>query len=233
MQNLAWIIHKNFREFARKNWWVFLMFFISLVFIFLTDSGSIVEILLVFLVYFFADLCIMIMVSLMEENNYKSASIFQLFGNIIFTLLFLYHFLVNGQGQYILWSIGMLFWVYKNIQLYHYKKDIYTINNISLIVLNSIIFVWAYLIFDPELTLQLILQTLGITFFTGCLVMKGEFPRLRYFQGFIGLSFLVLGSWYGIYLEYVQGSIYGVTISYFLMPLTVLLVYAWSFKKYL
>ena len=209
------------------------MFLLSLIFIFFTDSGSILEISLVFIVYFFADLCIMIMVSLMEENDYKTASIFQLLGNIVFTLLFLYHFIINGQGQYILGSIGFLLWVWKNISLYHYKRDISWINNFFLITLNIVIYVWAYIIFDPELTGQLVLQTVWITLFTWCLVMKDAYPRARYFQGFIGLSFLVLGSWYGIYLEYLGANIYGVTVSYFLMPLTVLLVYAWSFKKYI
>ena len=232
-QNLIRTIDKNLREFSRKNWWVFIVFFLCLAFIFMTDSWSIVEILLVFIVYFFADLCIMIMVNLIEENDYKTASIFQLLWNIIFTLLFLYHFIINGQGQYILGSIGFLLWVWKNISLHHYKRDISWINNFFLITLNILIYVWAYVTLDPELTGQLVLQTVWITLFTWCLVMKDVYPRARYFQGFIGLSFLVLGSWYGIYLEYLAWNIYGVTISYFLMPLTVLWVYTRSLKKYI
>ncbi len=224
---------EEFLKFSRKNGWVFAVFLIALFFIYTTDSGSIIEVSLVFLVYFVADLCIMMMIQLMGEDEYKMASIFQLIWNIIFTLLFLYHFFFNWQWQYLLGSIGFLLWVYKNITLYHYQKDTTWINNITLIIWNIVIFGWAYFIFEPTLTGQLILQTLWITLFTGCLVMKDTYPRIRYFQWFFWLSFLVLGSGYWIYLEYMQGSIYGVTISYFLMPLTVLLVYTWSFKKYL
>lgn len=225
-------LYKEFQKFSYENWWVYLVLFSCLIIIYVTNSGSILEIVLVFLVYVFADLCIMNMVSLMEKNNYSLASIFQLLGNSIFTSLFLYHFLYSWQLQYLVGSVGFILGTIKNISTYHFSFPLKLINGFTIFGTNIAIFVLTYTFF-LDINIQIFFQACGWIFFSSSLVPTHKYNTLRYFSGFIGLVSMVIGSWIWLYIEFLQGSIYGVTLCYFLLPLSVFLVYIKTLRNYL
>jgi len=225
-------LYKEFSRFSKENWWIYLLLFFCLGIIYITSSGNIAEILAVFFVYVVADICIMNMIVLMDEKNHKMASMFQLLGNTIFTILFVYHFFQSGQLQYILGSTGFILSAVKNISKYHFQVPLSFINGTSLFIMNVIIFVWAYS-FLWNVTFQILFQALGWTFFTSCLVIDDIYRRWKYLLGLIGLSSMVIGSSIGLYVEFFQWNIYGVTLCYFLLPLSVLVVYLKTWRNYL
>ena len=223
----------HFQEFCRKNWWVFVVFAISLVFIFFTNTGDILEITLVFLVYFLAELCIMIMVSYMHEKNYKASSMFQFIGNIIFTILFMYHYISSAQVHYFLASPIYISSAIRNIFLYHFNIHLRWINAVNVFFLWILSF-WSYYIYNLwEFTLQIFLQSLGMIIFTSYLVMSDAKEHAKYFFGLVWIGLIVIWSVYGVFYEYWLGKIYWVTIAFVLMPLTLLLVYLKNIRKYL
>lgn len=226
-------ISVHFYKFSRENWWVFLVLLISLAFIFFTDSGSILEILLIFIVYFCAELCMMVMISYMHDYDYKTASVFQLLWNVIFTLLFLYHYLQNGQMHYFLGSGVFILGAIKNVLAHHKSIDFSFINAYTILLLWLISFGWYYFFHMSELNTQVVTQSAGLIVFSTYLVMQDKYEKIKYFFGLWGLVFIVLWSLFGVYYEYLSWEIYGVTLAFVLMPLTVLVVYVKSIYKYI
>ena len=84
---------QQFRIFSRENWWVYVLLLLCLGLIFFTDTGNVVEIFLIFIVYVIAEICMMNMIVLREKKSYKIAALFQLIGISVFNILFMYHFL--------------------------------------------------------------------------------------------------------------------------------------------
>jgi len=226
-------MQREFHQFSRENWWVYVVLVVCLILIYLTNSGSIIEIFLVFVVYVAADLCMMNMITLMEQKNYKVGSLFQLLGNVIFTFLFVYHFFHSGQLQYLLWSVGFILGAVKNISKYHFfDAPMNSINGISLFILNTGIFLWAYS-FLWDVTFQVIFQACGWIFFSSSLVVSEKYNSTRYFMGLIWLVSMVVWAGIGLWTEFWNGSIYGVTLCYFLLPVSVLVVYLKTLRNYL
>lgn len=225
-------IIRQFQKFSRENWWIYVFLFFCLIFIYFTQTGNIYKILIVFWVYISAELCMMNMITLIEESDYRLSSIFQLLWNSILTLLFLYHYYDSWQLQYILWSVGFLLWSFKTISKYHWGIPLSYINGLTIMVLNIVIFFWVYVIYlDP--TLQILFQIIGWTLFSSCLVMDETHKTRRYFMWFFGLLSMIVWSTIGIYGEFLFWNIYGVTLAYLLFPIAVFSVYAKNLKNYL
>ncbi len=224
---------EQFIIFSRENWWVFVVLLISIAFIFFTDSGDIVEILMVFFVYFCAELCMMLMISYMHSHDYKTASIFQLLWNTIFTFLFLYHYLQNGQMHYFLGSGVFILGTIKNFCLYHKSVYLSFINSYTIFLLWLISFGWYYSFHTSGLNTQVVMQSIGLITFSTYLVMQDTREREKYFVGLWGLIFLVFWSLFGVYYEYLSWEIFGITLAFVLMPLTVLIIYIKSIHKYI
>ncbi len=147
-------------NFSQKNFWVYVVFLTCLGIIFFTKTGSVFEILLVFLVYFIADLCMMIMVTLIAKRDYKLSSLFQLMGNSVFLCLFLYQLFYNGQPQYLLLSISFIAGTIKNLSLYHLHRPLKVINGGSLFVFNALLFISFWFYFPQFLTFQIFFQVI-------------------------------------------------------------------------
>lgn len=226
-------IQKEFFQFSKQNWWVYIVFLLCLWIIYFTNTGNIQEIFIVFIIYVLADICMMTTITLIQQKNYTISSIFQISSVTIFSGLFLYHYLASGQIQYLLGNIGFILGAIKNISKYNFSHSLTMINGAFVFWVNVCIFGVFYTSFPHLLTLQVFLQLIGFTFFSTCLVMSEKYIQRRYFLGLIGLASMVIGAMVGIHTEYLLGNIYGITICYFLLPLTVLTVYMKTIKKYI
>jgi len=150
------LVHE-LRSFSQKNSWVYFVLLFCLAFIYFTGTGSIGEVLGVFLIYVAAEICMMTMITLIEEKNYIASSLFQLLGNIIFTGLFIYHFFHSGQYQYAIGSIGFILGALKNISKYHFHYSLSFIHGGSLFFFNILLFYLVYGVYG-NITLQVLFQ---------------------------------------------------------------------------
>ena len=73
------------KKFFKQNWWVLVLFLVSLISIWLTGAGSVLEVMLIFSLHFLADICIMIMADYLKQGDDDKALFFQSISFLIFT----------------------------------------------------------------------------------------------------------------------------------------------------
>lgn len=212
---------KEIIQFSKDNWWIFIIFFICLLIIWYTNTWNIYEVFLVFSIHFIWDIFMMIMWKyyILWEN--KKWNIFQISSTSIFTFLWFYAWIFNWKWHYLRPQLLFIFaWIKWFIS--HKISDFY--KNIIFIILFIItLFIYFYfsLFIDLSSTIQIIWF---LSLSTGLFIQNKNII-------FFWILFITIWSFLSIYVSFLNSNIKWIDISYFLLPLTVLVFYVKSLWK--
>ena len=224
------IFLNEIKKFSKQNWWVYLFFFMCLIIIWYTEKWNILEVFLVFLAHFLWDLLMMMMWDYYSKKEFKNWAISQAIWNLIFWSIWIYAIFKSSEWQYFLPTIAFLMWAVKTYFLQVKWKNIKFLNVQSVILVNLVIF-WVYLYFWLFKEFYSYIQFLGFaTWSTGLIIQEN---KKRYLFYVLGTFLIALGSLIWIYFNYLNWNILWTSISYFLLPLTVVIFYLKNIKKYL
>jgi len=231
------IIVSEIKRFCKENWRVFVLFLICLVIIYLTHSWDLVEIVLVFVAHFSADLAIMLMwdyFSLYQktwDKKYeKYALVAQLVSFIIFGLIWLYAWIFWWKWAYFvpqvlfIWPLLKQFWKIYSIKLL--EKIWYKI-----ILVVGILTIFWYFYFWLIHNVWWLIQVLGFVIFPLWLSLNNA--KLRYFVSTIWIGLIFIGSLYQLILWILLKDVSWVDVSYTLLPFVVFVFYLKNIKVFL
>lgn len=224
------LLLKELKIFSKQNWWIYIIFFICLLIIWYTEKWSIIEVIWVFIAHFLGDLFMMMMWSYYAEKNFKSWAIIQVLWNLVFLFIWIYAILKSGEWQYFLPTFAFMMWAVKTYFLQVKSKDIKFLNVYSVILVNLAIF-FVYLYFDLFWTFYSYIQFLWFAMWATGLIIQES--RWRYIYYVWWTSLIALWSFLWMYVNYMDWEVLWTSISYFLLPLTVVVFYLKNIKKYL
>ena len=245
MNNLVHLFIKEVKTFSKNNWWMFIIYFILLILAKENSKNGIGSIVLVTTVHFIADIFIMMMFSSYHRSEYKLGTYFQIFSMVLFTTLKLHIGITKGIWHYLPADIIYMLAAYKNYKLDVKNINIKQINPIttgllSLIIIGILIYVKMSCnaeIFEHESSW---VTTLGIFLFAISLTFTGN-ESSRYQFSIFALLIMVIGAGWETFnaLDFIFGdakpddTIHGLELSYFLLPLTVLIfnLKSWNSSK--
>lgn len=230
LQNLL----TQFKVFSRENWWIYFLLIISIWVVFFTGKWNIYEVLLILFINILGNLCVLMMQNAYKDGKYMTWAYFLLFGNIFYFCIALYSALFNSEYQYLLWQLWFqLSWI-KIYLLYIWNKRVKVIN-IYLLGLISIITLF-FAIFYFELWIYQIIQSFG---FAGVILGLWTTNDVhRFFSIWVWNFLITLGAYIWIYINFLGGDIFGVTVSFailwtstFLFYLKLLPTYIYRYKN--
>lgn len=216
-------------DFSKENWWVYIIFLITLGIVFYTETGKLLEIILTFCFVFLANLSMMIMQDYYTLGKNRLGSIFQSMGFLFFTGVSLYGWLINGEAQYLIFQICYFLAAAKTILNFNTKINVKHIDEIFLGVVNVVVLFlfWKYFYTSP----YQIFQVLWFAFVTTGLVSLRHY--IEYYFNLIGVFLITFGSGFGIFVSYLEKDVPGIIIAWFLMTATVLIFYLKLLPKYI
>ncbi len=176
---------------------------------------------LVFSIHFIWDIFMMIMWKyyILWEN--KKWNIFQISSTSIFALLWLYAWIFNWKWYYLQPQLIFIFaWIKWFIS--HKISDFY--KNIIFIIL-FIITLFIYFYFSLFIDLSSIIQIIWFLSLSTCLFIQNK--NIIFFW----ILFITIWSFLSIYVSFLNSNIKWIDISYFLLPLTILVFYVKSLWK--
>ncbi|MBD2754312.1 hypothetical protein [Spirosoma validum] len=222
---------REVKNFSKSNWWIYVIYVLSLTIILFTHTGSITIILVSTLFHFVADIFIMMMFSAYASKKYNKGSHFQVASMLIFLSIKIFTGLNNGGWHYLAADPIYALAAIKNWKLDVKKINIQSINWITMSVLSLVLI---FGIFYPLIRNGYIsiswarwVQTTGIFLFAIALSTT-ENERLRYMLSIVALGIMIGGSAW----ETINSIIYtgtspntGLSLSYTLLPLSVFVFY--------
>ena len=220
---------QELKKFAIKEWWIFLMFFISLFIVGYTASGNILEISLVFTFHFLADLFVIMMYFEYSQKNLITGSWYQAIACIIFTLIGIYSGLSTQDWQYLIPQAAFILVAIKNIYKDAYKKDLSYINGKTAVMGNILVIIVCILLQVTD-EYPVWIQIFGFAGFSSALAM--DEGKRRYLFSLISVFLVTFGSGLVLLNLFLLKEVTGVSISYTLLPLTVFLSFLSLWKRY-
>ena len=219
------LLLKEFKKFSKENWWVYLMFLVCLYIIYVTNSGNLLEVSLVFAFHFLWDLFVMMMWDFYAKNENKKALYAQLGSFSIFSIIWIYAWITAWKWSYLLPQLLFIWpiikWFFNDLKFLNYK---------------FLIIVWI-LVFSVYYYLWLItsvwvfIQMLWFVIFPIALILEQQ--KMKYFLSLIWIFLIFLGSLSFLYDWFINKNIIWTDLSYTLLPLTVVVFYLKNLKKYL
>ncbi len=219
------LLLKEIKQFSKQNWWIYILFIISLFIIYKTNSWSLLEVSLVFMFHFFWDLCVMMMWDFYSKNQEKKALYAQIWSFIIFWLIWIYAWLTSEKWSYLVpqllffWPI--IKWFNPNLK---WLNTIF-ISSIWIIVLILYYYLWLITNFST------LVQILWFIIFPISLIIKNN--KLKYFWNLIWIFLIFTGSSSMLYIWFLDWNIIWTDLSYTLLPFTVFVYYLKLIKKYI
>lgn len=224
------LLLREIRIFSKTNWWVYGAFFICLLIIWFTEKWSLVEVSLVFIAHFFWDLLMMMMWDYYSQKKFRQWAISQALWNFVFLLIWIYAIYKSSEWQYFLPTFAFIMWAVKTYFLQVKSKDIKFLNIYSIIYLNLIIF-FIYLYFNLFWEIYSYIQFLGFVLWSIWMIIQE--PKNRYIYYVLWTTLIALWSFIWVYTNYLDWNVLGTSVSYFLLPLTVVVYYLKNIKKHL
>lgn len=215
---------RQVERFFQENWWVTIIYIGMLVLIYVDHAGDFIPVSLVSSLHFIGDILIMMMFTAYDEKNYKSAGYLQILSLLIFLSVKVYTGVAQKGWYYILADPIYILAAIKSYYLPVKGIDLKFINFASMTVLSAILLI-SFSIFGAEqihIAPQQWIQTLGIHIFAIALCTTPE-SKLQYVLSVLGLTAMIVGSAFDVMYAWQDGEVKGLSISYMLLPLTVLI----------
>jgi hypothetical protein len=224
----------QFKIFSRENWWIYFLLIISIWVVLFTGKWNIYEVLFILFINILGSLCVLMMQNAYKDGKYMTWAYFLLFGNMFYFFIAFYSALFNAEYQYLLWQLWFqLSWL-KIYLLYIWGKT-FTFINLQLLWLISVMTL-IVAIFFFKLWLYQVIQSFG---FAGVILGFWMVDDVhRYFSIFVWNFLITLGAYIWLYINFLSGDIFGVTVSFailwtstFLFYLKILPTYISRFKN--
>ena len=228
------------KRFSQNNWWVYIIYILLLIYIkIFTDSEHIRAVLLTTSLHFIADIFIMMMFSAYSRKEYSEGAYFQIISMLIFLSTKIYTGIFNKEWHYLTADLIYALAAIKNYRLDVKRINITQINLTTMSILSVFIIFIVFIIPLKESGGPVLfsyawqwVQIAGIFLFAIALSTTGN-ERLRYLLSVVALLAMISGSGWHIAESIVTNRINGISgldLSYFLLPLTVLIFYIkrWS-----
>lgn len=228
MQEILKNLIHEIKSFFKTNWWIFVIFILSLIIIYKTNSGNIYEIITVFVLHFSWDLAVMMMFYYFSIKNNKYWVWFQIVQFTVFTLLWIYAWISFGKWHYLLPQIVFILPSIKGYFIEFKGKNIKFLNWKLSLFLNIFILVIDYYLWLFN-SIYSIIQIFWFFFFSFALILENK--KKNYIFSLVWIFLITLWSFLSVYNSFLVSNIKWIDISYFLLPLTVLVFYIKSFKK--
>ena len=232
------LIIREFKNFLKNNWWIFIVLIVCLFFVWKTNYWNIYEVIILFIIQFTWDLCVMLMWDYYSKINWKDKKqdlkyekywlYTQTISFIIFGFIWLYAWFHNWIWSYLL---PQLLFIRPLIQWY---LELFNIN--FKINWKFTLFVWIllfclYYYFWLIENIWILIQVLWFILFPIALILNNE--KKKYFLSLIWIFFIFLGSFILLIYWILNHNISWVDVSYTLLPFTVFVFYLKNLKKYI
>ena len=208
-----------------------------MVVIYITHSGSLIEIILVFIAHFLWDLAIMLMgdyFSLYQKTKNlkyeKYAIIAQSISFVIFGMIGLYAGLFWWKWAYFVPQILFIWPLLKGIWEFLKIKILEKIDYKLVAIVGFFVILW-YFWFGLIHNIWWFIQVLWFVIFPLWLSITNH--RWKYIISTIWIWFIFVGSFYELILWILDKNVSGVDVSYTLLPFTVLVFYLKNLKNFL
>ena len=221
---------KEIKSFSKQNWWIYIVFIICLIVIFITEKGSLLEVTLIFISHFLWDLLMMMMWGYYADKKFKEWAISQALWNIVFLLIWIYAIFKSAEWQYFLPTFAFIMWAVKTYFLQVKSKDLKFLNVQSVVLLNVFI-AGIYIYFNLFESYYSVIQFIGFCIGSSWLILQKSKPRYIFYV--LGTFLIWVGSAIWVYINFLDWNVLWTSISYTLLPLTVVVFFLKNIKKYL
>jgi len=219
------ILVKEIKTFSKQNWWIYILFIISLFLIYKTDSWNLLEVSIVFLFHFLWDICVMMMWDYYSKWKEKNALYAQIWSFIIFWLIWIYAWFTSWKWSYLVPQI-LFFWPI----IKWFKPNIKWLNEFFMLwvwIFVLIIYYYLWLIHD----LAVLIQIIWFIVFPISLIINNL--KVKYFWSLSWIFLIFLWSAMMLYSWFLESKVIWTDLSYTLLPLTVFIYYLKLIKKYI
>ena len=220
---------KEVKSFSRANWWVYIIYFMLLGVILLIEKDKLLSVFIITSLHFVADIFIMMMFSAYSQGENKQGTYYQVMSMLIFMSLKIYTGVIDNSWHYLAADPIYIFAAVKNYRIDVKKSDLKFVNYktmsvLSLLIIAAMLLIREYADAGMLSTASQWIQTAGIFLFAIALSTTGN-EHLRSELAIIALIAMVGGSAWETANLLINGKIVGLALSYFLLPLTVLVFY--------
>jgi hypothetical protein len=222
-------------NFSKANWWVYIAYVLLLGAVFFSDAPHLGSVALIPSLHFVADIFIMMMLSAYLRGDYREGAYYQIVSMLIFLSVKIYTGLIHGGWHYLAADPIYILAAIKNYRRDVVRKDLKFVNNKTMTALSVVLIATIVILSrDPRLGIDLTparyVQMGGIFLFAIALTTT-EHERQRYELSMVALTAMVAGSGWELLDSLESRLVAGLALSYFLLPLTVLVFYSrkWSY----
>ena len=220
---------KEVKSFSRANWWVYIIYFMLLGVILLIEEDKLLSVFIITSLHFVADIFIMMMFSAYSQGENKQGTYYQVMSMLIFMSLKIYTGVIDNSWHYLAADPIYILAAVKNYRIDVKKSDLKFVNYktmsvLSLLIIAAMMLIREYADAGMLSTASQWIQTAGIFLFAIALSTTGN-EHLRSELAIIALIAMVGGSAWETANLLINGKIVGLALSYFLLPLTVLVFY--------
>jgi len=232
-------IFKNFirevKNFSKANWWVYIIYSLLLIAILFIEKDKLASVFFITTLHFVADMFIMMMFAAYARGKNRQGTYYQVISMLVFMTLKIYTGIIDHSWHYLAADPIYILAAIKNYQVDVRKSDWGFINYKSTGFFSVLIFgILLYFKFRGNMSIldspSQWIQTIGIFSFAVALSVTGN-ERLRSRIAIVALVFMVGGSAWETANTFISGHIIGLALSYFLLPLTVLVFYLKSWTR--
>jgi hypothetical protein len=220
---------KEVKSFSRANWWIYIIYFMLLGVILLIEQDKLLSVFIITSLHFVADIFIMMMFSAYSHGENKQGTYYQVMSMLIFMSLKIYTGVIDNSWHYLAADPIYIFAAIKNYRIDIKKSDLKFVNYktmsvLSLLIIAALLLIRKYADAGMLSSASQWVQTAGIFLFAIALSATGN-EHLRSELAIIALIAMVGGSAWETANLLINGKIVGLALSYFLLPLTVLVFY--------
>jgi len=220
---------REVRNFSKANWWVYIIYCLLLVSILFIEKDKLASVFFITTLHFVADMFIMMMFSAYARGKNRQGTYYQVISMLVFMSLKIYTGLIDHSWHYLAADPVYILAAIKNYRVDVKKSDLSFVNYKSMTVFSISIFgillcfkFWGHVSLLNSASQWI--QTIGIFSFAIALSVTGN-ERVRSRIAIAALIAMVGGSAWETANTFVSGHIIGLALSYFLLPLTVLVFY--------
>ena len=222
-------------HFSKANWWVYIAYTLLLAAVFFSGAPNLTSVAVIPSLHFVADIFIMMMLSAYLRGDYREGAYYQIVSMLIFLSVKIYTGLVHGGWHYLAADPIYILAAIKNYRRDVSHKDLVFVNNRTMTALSVVLIMTIVILArNPQLGIVLTparyVQMGGIFLFAIALTTT-EHERHRYELSMVALTAMVVGSGWELLDSLESRLVAGLALSYFLLPLTVLVFYSkkWSY----
>lgn len=224
------LLFKEVKKFSCDNWWIYIIFILSIFIIWYTNTWNLIEIVFIFFLHFLWDIFIMMSWDYYSKKDYDKGRIAHIFNFLTFLIIWFYSIFRFWEWQYILANILFAFPALKSYLLFKNNEKIKYLN-IYIYLLLSFIILFLYIYFNLINSIYSFIQVIWFIIFAMALSLNRE--SIRYFLSITWTFLISLGSFIGLYFNFIAWNILWTTLSFALLSLTVFVFYLKNLKKYL